>query len=169
MKRYIKNIEDLSQLEPIESMSRIGLDKSSNMLYYVNPDTNRVGEPYFKVYDNITHSKSTHIARISFLKPNYIIHRDEAGKQPWKLNSSEKKKMVKYLEKKSGFFKMSLFQYSMYLWNNEYGFFDEIDLNDDFENTMIAYSKGFYDFTDVADHPSYLRSDLTMPDYMLLK
>ena len=168
MKKYIKNTEDLSQLEPIESMSRIGLDRDSNMLYYVNPDTNRVGEPYFKVYDNITHGKATHIARISFLEPRYIIHRDEAGKQQWKLSSAEKKKMIKYLQKKSGFFKMTLFQYSMYLWNNEFGFFDKIELPTQYENTMIAYSKGFYDSTAISRHPSYLRSDIVMPDYMLL-
>ena len=168
MKRYIRNTIQFEDLEPIESMSRIGLDKDANMLYYVNPDLNRVGEPYFKVYDSITHPKATHIARISFLEPKYIVHRDEAGKQPWKLSSSEKRKLIKYLDSRSGFFKMTFFQYAMYLWNNEFGFFDSIQLPEDLDNAMVAYAAGFYDDTSVASHPSYLRSNLLRPDYSKL-
>ena len=168
MKRYIKSVDDANELEPIVSMSRIGLDSKETMLYYVNPDTNRAGEPYFKVYDNISHNKATHIARISFLEPRYIRHRDEAGKQPWKLSSSEKKKMLNYLKGSSGFFKMTFFQYAMYLWNNEYGFFDGVPLDGKFENIMVAYAKGFYDTEENIGHPSYLSSYLEIPDYTKL-
>ena len=167
MKRYIKSITDTTELEPIVSMSKVGLDSKENMLYYVNPDINRVGEPYFKVYDSISHKKATHIARISFLEPRYILHKDETGKQPWKLSSSEKKKMLNYLNKSSGFFKMSFFQYAMYLWNNEYGFFDDKSL-EEYENPMIAYAKGIYDIEENIHHPSYLPSYLEIPDYTKL-
>lgn len=169
MKRYIHTTKNLDGLEPIESMSKIGVDNSANMVYYVNPDLNRVGEPYFKVYDSISHPKATHIARISFLESRYIIHRDEAGKQPWKLNSSEKKKLVTYLNKKSGLVRVTNWVYSMYLWNYEYGFFDNIEIDDTkYSNVVEAFADGLYDIDENIRHPSYLPSCLIMPDYTQL-
>ncbi len=168
MKRYIKNVEEHLELEPIVSMARVGLDDSAKMLYYVNPDDRRVGDPYFKVYNNISHRIATEIARISFLEPRYIVHRDEAGKQPWKLNSSEKKKMINFLSKKSGFLNLTFWQYTMYHWDNEYGFLHNQFDTTRYNNILEAYADGFYDTEENLNHPSYLRSDLQMPDYMQL-
>lgn len=168
MKRYIKTIEDVSELEPIESMARVGKDDEANMVYYVNPDLNRIGEPYFKVYDNISHPKAKHIARISFLEPRYIVHKEEAGKQTWRLNSSERKKMISYLNKKSPFFGISFFQYAMYNWNLEYGFLD-IDFDESlYHDPIEAYKEGFFDTKENVNHPSYLPSYLEIPDYTKL-
>ena len=55
-----------------------------------------------------------------------------------------------------------------YLWNYEYGFI-ESELDDDaYANPIFAYANGFYDTEENLKHPSYLRSDLQMPDYTLL-
>lgn len=168
MKRYIRNDQSIEELEPIVSMAKVGVDDVGKTVYYVNPDLNRIGDPYFKVYDNISHTKATHIARISFLEPRYVSHRDEAGKQPWKLNSSEKKKMVAYLNQKSGIVKTTNWIYCMYLWNNEYGFFDSISLDEKYSHGVFAYKDGFYDTDENLKHPSYLPSYLQIPDYTVL-
>ena len=167
MKKYVRNIGNLAHLEPIESMARIGVDSDSNpqSVYYVNPDSNRVGDPYFKVYDSTSVTKSRRVARISFLEPVYIIHSDEGGKEPWILNSSEKKSLMKFLDKPSKFSGLSNFQYTMYQWNNEYGFLDETDGLEQYDNPVDAYIHGFYDTESNLKHPSYLPSYLVRPNY----
>lgn len=167
MKRYIKTIETTAGLEPIESMARVGVDTDSNMIYYVNPDLNRIGEPYFKVYNNTSHQKANKIARISFLTPKYIEHRDESGKQPWKLNSSDRKKVCNYLNKKSPFLGVTFFQYAMYNWNLEYGFLDHT-LDEKYDSPLSAYKDGFFDTEENLSHSSYLASYLVIPDYTQL-
>ncbi len=169
MKRYIKNVEDLSYLEPIESMSQIGSDETAKMVYYVNPDTNRRGDPYFKVYDNILRSKARTMTRISFLEPKYVIHKPDRGMKSWKLNKSEIKSMIKYLNKRSALFKITNWQYAMYMWNLEFSFFSKGFDENKYDNSVIAYVKGYYDVEENLNHPSYLPSYLEMPDYLLLK
>lgn len=169
MKRYITTEVDISYLEPIESMSQIGIDKENNRVYYVNPDTGRQGEPYFKAYNNKSVGKASSIARISFLAPKYIFHRNSDGKSNWILSSKERKQMVEYLNKKSAFFNVTSWQYAMYTWNLEWGFFSDGFPEDKFSSAIDAYVKGHFDSSKNLEHPSYLQSTLIMPDYTKLQ
>ena len=167
MKRYVSDIEDISNFEPIESMAQIGIDRDAQMAYYVNPDPSRIGEPYFKVYDRESYVKSTRIARISFLEPRYIQHKDT--KKPWILNHSEKRRLLQFLNdpsiKYSG---ASNWEYALYQWNNEHLLLNEAYNKKIYKDEIDAYIRGFYDIEENLDNPSYLPSNLPVPDYMKL-
>jgi len=60
----------------LNEMATIGIDKKSTIrLYQLNPDTSRVGNPYFKIYDTLNWRKATHVARILFKEPIRVIHK----------------------------------------------------------------------------------------------
>ena len=56
-------------------------------------------DPYFKYYNNSNPKKATKVSRIAFTgeKIRYIIHNNQDNK----LNSSEKKKLNEYMDRKS--------------------------------------------------------------------
>lgn len=169
MKRYIRNIVKVDDLEPIESMSQIGSDETANMVYYVNPDTNRRGDPYFKVYDNILRSKAKHMTRISFFEPKYIIHKPDKGMKYWKLNTSEIRAVIDYMNRRSALFRITNWQYAMYMWNMEFSFFNNGFDENKYDNAVMAYVDGFYDDEEHLGHPSYVPSFTQIPDYTKLK
>lgn len=63
----------------------------------VSVDENRIGNPYFKVFNANDFKKATKMARISFLEPKYVIHSMNYGKENWVLNSKEKKLLINAL------------------------------------------------------------------------
>ncbi len=86
--------------EYLTEMSKVADDKSNGgMMILISIDQNRIGEPYFKVVDNINYNKAKRIARISFLHPEYIIHKNTDEKTNWTLNNKEKKQFKALLEK----------------------------------------------------------------------
>ena len=120
----------------------------------VNPDSKRSGNAYFKFYNNAEFLKATKIIRILFKKPDYAVRRD--GKQLWKLNSKEKKLLIKILKQESvrydGYTNWDIAKYD---WNCEYL---EEQLN------MKKYFNGEYEDT-YSNNPGYVPFDLKMPDY----
>lgn len=170
MKKLVYSKND--SLEPIYSMSQVGLDRDGRMIYYVNPDNHRVGDPYFKVYNGTSQQISTSLARISFLSASYIIHSNSDGKEQWILNSKEKKRLDKFLRSKSvrSELSISVWNHMKYLWNMEMNIFNDSDQFDPetFRSEEDAYMNGFYDTEINLSNPSYLASTLTQPDYTKL-
>jgi hypothetical protein len=112
---------------------------------------------YFKFFNSSDYKKATAVISILFNKPDYVYHKD--GKQLWKLNSKEKKLLIKTLKEESGHFSgYTNWDIAKYDWNREY--FEE-PLN------MEKYFNGDYD--DIyKNEPSYVPSTLKMPDYTKL-
>lgn len=74
-------IEDIlfdDDLKPLNEMATIGfvVDKHSKRKYIITVDdeSSHVGNPYFKIYDSVSVSKANHVARISFLDADIILH-----------------------------------------------------------------------------------------------
>ena len=74
--------------------------KSTKMSIGVFPSDNRNygAQAYFKVYNNRNYVKSTKIARIHFMNPEYEKHIGEH----WPLNRTEKKMLIKILQTNLG-------------------------------------------------------------------
>ena len=87
--------------ELIEAMAQTYTDRANNCSMYVNPDLNRIGNEYFKFCNSISWNKATKLCRISFNKPQYIIHTNSRKVSDWTLNTKEKKYLVKTLLSKS--------------------------------------------------------------------
>lgn len=60
--------------ELITAMSSVVTDFEHNMSYQVNPDTNRLGVPHFKVYDDTSAVTADKVARIFFFTRLFILH-----------------------------------------------------------------------------------------------
>lgn len=118
MKRYI-----VDPLEPIECMSLVSVDTQNNINVQVNPDHNRLEDPYFKVYNNARFESSDKVARISFLEPIYIVHaeRYNCGRNNWFLNSKEKKRLIDFLIQEHSHHDtvMTTYQFSILMFNSE--------------------------------------------------
>lgn len=87
--------------ELIEAMAQTYIDRVANCSMYVNPDLNRIGNEYFKFCNNASWSKATKLCRISFNKPQYIIHTNSKKVSDWTLTAKEKRYLVRTLLSKS--------------------------------------------------------------------
>ena len=52
-------------------------------------------DPYFKIFNNKSERSADRVARISILRPEYIIHNGKDGKKNFKLNKNEIAFMLK--------------------------------------------------------------------------
>jgi len=143
--------------ELICEMSTVVRDE---FLIAVNPDTKRIGDEYFKVYNASSIDKATKIARIKFRDSSYIIHKNERNFENWILNKKEKNILIKILntlnteyDDKGNSYNLTTFQKSIYLFNYEKGLGKS-------SNEALRLS--------IEDRKDYLPIDLKMPDYSLL-
>lgn len=143
--------------EYLEEMATVYKNKEEDVTVAVNPDSNRIGNPYFKFFNNSDFRKADSVIRITFDNSDYIIYKD--GKRLWKLNTQEKKLLIKILRDESKQYKgFTNWEAAKFNWNYEY--FEEMF---DFEK----YFNGEYD-EEYKDDPSYVSSKLKMPDYTKL-
>lgn len=106
----------LEAQESLYAMSNVHTDYFDyGASFQINPSEDRLGEPYFKVYDSFSIDKARRVARLSFNEPKYIIHKDGLGKQPWFMNASEKKYILSILKKN----KHSVWKKLIANWNKE--------------------------------------------------
>lgn len=156
----------LANAEPIECMASIGTIRNPKMMkVQVNPDPSRIGTPYFKVYMGKNAVEADSVARICFESAEYVSHRDSYGCKPCTLNRKERDALISFMRSPRSFGSRESDNWNLakYHWNDEYGFFDMVDVPDGGYDTDYHYLNGYYD--DVIDHPSYLPSTLVMPDY----
>jgi hypothetical protein len=140
--------------EFLDEMATIYKNKEYGVLVAVNPDSRRIGIPYFKFYNNSNYNKADSVIRILFTEPDYIVHKD--GKKLWNLNSSDKRLLMQILQEESKQYKgITNWDAAKFNWNYEY-----LEEMLDFEK----YFDGEYD-KQYKDVVGYIKSDLEIPDY----
>ena len=149
----IKVVRLISE-EYLEEMATIYKSKEYGIMVAVNPDSGRSGNPYFKFYNNSNFNNADKVIRIMFKKPDYVIHKD--GKKLWKLNSKEKKLLLKVLNMESeNFSGYTNWEIAKFDWNREYL---EESIN------IEKYFNGDYDEM-YKTNAGYVPSTLKIPDY----
>ena len=164
LKETILEILD-EKLYPVclDEMATIIADtKDGGMCIVVNANETRKGMPYFKVVNHNSFRKAEKIARISFLKPEYIIHKNRDGKTNWVLNNQEKRHMIELLHQKStNIFRdgkrMSNWEKAIAQYNMENSLINNIEKAED---KKLKDTKDF--------EKEALPIDLPIPDYMKL-
>lgn len=152
--------EELLYEELMYEMANVRRDRDNDfMLMAINPDRNRVGEPYFKVYDAGNWRKATKVARLSFFDPRLIIHTG-GNIPPWRrLTNRDIRDIEDFLDSPSRTIPgATTWDELKYRWNVEYGF-------------NIGYPARYFDGDYDAkyeDDPSYVPSYLDPPDYRKL-
>lgn len=146
--------------ELLFEMATVHRDMTENISIAVNPDSKKIGDPYFKFYDSTDYTKAKRVISIFFTKPGYTKHSD--GKKLCVLNHDDKKLLVKTLKSISKKYKacgFTVWDAAKYDWNYEYL---KIDIEPD------EFISGSYDEL-YKDVPSYVPSTLKMPDYMQIE
>ena len=125
------------------------------MSIHVNPDPNRIGNPYFKVYDSeLPRKNDTRICRLHFLDSGMEYHKDSF--KDWIISSKDIRNIKSFLSEKHELTqKYSNWQMAKFLWNLEYRFFPQRDID--------KYMSGQFD-DQFKDHPSYVPSTAEIPD-----
>lgn len=159
MDDYIKYPEELLEMASVRSKNT---DDYYNRLLAVNPDINHNGNPYFKYYKNDTYGNKSgnKVARISFLRPEYITHKKERmGIPTWKdpyPNSSDKQRLMDILASPSDENpNYTVWTMLRYHWNVEKGFRGSVD----------DYTAGVMDTKYISNSGNYVPYNMQMPDY----
>ena len=151
-------------------MSRVISNRNTrpNFCIYVHPDKHRKGEEYFKVFNSASFDSADKVCRISFRRPEYIIHTNSDGKINFKLNNEFRKEVIKILNTirpvKINDNQITVWQWAILQYNNERGL--------DYEDTMqnLSYDKNGNPIPpDKLKYPEDLPFDLQMPDYTKLQ
>lgn len=140
----------------IDAMATIYRDTKGRFSIAVNPDPNRTGDEYFKLYNNAKKFAATKVARILFRKAEYVYHTNSDGKEDWILNAKEKKYLVKALQKqaKMPYEKYTNWQKAILLFNDE----KDLDQEKTLKNLLPK-----------PKYKNYLPFNLPMPDYTKLE
>lgn len=78
-------------------MATIALQDGINI--NISQEIDRLSIAYFKVYDHANVNAAKRVIRLHFKDSGMEYHRDPLGKQPWKLNSKDIKKIIQLLNK----------------------------------------------------------------------
>jgi len=150
----------------IYEMATVGRSINDNFIILVNPDSSR-NDAYFKIANHQEYTSARKSARISFFKPETFYHKD--GKQQWKMNSSEIKMMIKFLESApkmkmdiDGRTFKTIWEQCIWHWNNECGFTDDSDFD-------ITLPMGTLKDSALFKNPQFVPLNQKMPDYTKLQ
>ena len=139
----------------LDAMATIYRDAKGRFSIAVNPDPNRQGDEYFKLYNNAKKSAATKVARIMFRSAKYVYHTNYDGKEDWILNAKEKKYLVTALKKKAKhpYEEYTNWQKAILLFNDE----KDLDQEKTLKNLLPK-----------PKYKNYLPFNLEMPDYTKL-
>ena len=153
---FIECLNEMTSVRPKGGLNKLGI------LLAVNPDDDRDGDPYFKMYDKESWTSASKVWRIRFDRPEFI--KKHKGKIPaaTTMNSSDKKILLEYLNLSSKDFDGTVWDELKYRWNIEKGLMDQFGFNE--------YKQGiadkFYSKKDTKNN--YIPFSLNMPNYDLL-
>lgn len=88
----------------------------------VNPDDSRnlFNNEYFKVFHGSSFRKAKDLTRIRFRKAEYEIHKNEAGKKNFRLNSKDKKELQRIFQEPSELYEgYTIWQDTIMQFNHE--------------------------------------------------
>lgn len=150
---------DDRDVEPIGEMATILKDKSYNLTIQVNPDKNRKGVPYFKVFNHAKVTPNeTSVARLHFLDSGMEFHKDSF--KDWIPTNKDIEIIHDVMNQKYKHTDKTIWQMTCMKWNYEYDNFYSSKVFDEDE-----YFDGIYDNDpDFCKHPSYVPSDTPIPD-----
>ena len=112
-------------------MAKVGLVPKYNYLIGVYKDQKRIGEPYFKIFNNTNYEKADKVIRLSLLKNKVIYHKNSDGKTDLILNAKQFKQLNTFLSKKNVIFpKITNWEFLIIVYNKECGA-DLINLSND--------------------------------------
>lgn len=162
----MNNIIYPEELLEMASVRSANSDSYYDRLVAVNPDSKHNGNPYFKYYmENSYKQGDNKVARISFLRSEYILHGFERNGIPtWKNpypNSDDRKRLVDILNSKSDENpNYTVWTMLKYHWNSEKGF----------RGSVEDYISGKMDKKYMSENTygNYVPYCLEMPDYRLL-
>lgn len=148
---------DEREVEPIGEMATVFISEKPQLRILTNPDPDpdRIGDPYFKVFDtsNLKRSESK-VIRLAFLEPKIIYHKDKY--KDWNISNKDIKNIKNVLQSQHDDHpEYTIWQMAKWLWNHEY--FGIVNTKRD------AYMNGELDL-EYGDHPSYVPSDTPIPE-----
>lgn len=150
---FFKNFEVNNNIECLTELT-VGVDKKLGISIHVDPDINRKGNEYFKVYDSISYNKAKKISRIKFREPAYVTHSNRDKKKNYKLVSDEKDDLINFLNSKNHKNpELTNWEYAIILFNKRLDFSEEKTK----KNLMFDKNSDYND--------NYLPFDLKMPNY----
>lgn len=158
----------LYQPKEILGMSNVYSDRRLGISIQINTSEDRIGLPYFKLYNSFQYTKAIKVARIQFKKPEYVIHKNSDGKENWILNAKDKHKLIEALDIKPMYSGgMAVWQLLITRYNSE-----KFDLSpeDTFNCRINNYKQFIKDYTALGyiNLIDVLPYDLPIPDYRLL-
>ena len=137
----------------------------TNILTAVNPDVNRKGDAYFKVYDSNSIDSAETVWRIYFNRPEFVKEHTGFIKASTEMKKKTKKDLINHLKLKcKENTKYTVWDALKFHWNDENGFC--LDFNfDDFMNGLVDK---YYIENKLVFPVSYIKYNLDMPDYIKL-
>ena len=143
------------EVEPLGEMATVAdSDRPVGLSIQVNPDPDRIGNPYFKVYNTaVPKIKESRVARLHFLDSGMEYHQDKF--MDWIPTKKEIKSIKDLLSQKHLVYNYTNWQVACFLWNQEYHLFMQKDIDD--------YMNGLLD-EKLSIHPSYVPSTTVMPE-----
>ena len=143
------------EVEPLGEMSTVAeTDRPIGLSIQVNPDPDRIGNPYFKVYNaRVPKRGNTKIARLHFLDTGIEYHQDKF--MDWIPTNKEISLIQNFLKEMHPLYGYTNWQVACFLWNQEYHLFGRNEVND--------YMNGLLD-EELSNHPSYVPSTTPIPE-----
>lgn len=157
--------EDVNGIQLLDEVTKL-INKNGSRPFCLTVDkeneTHNIGGDikYFKFYNNINPTKSSGVARISLVKPIYIIHPSSVPRTIY-LDRTQKKSLVEFLNNRcktptdNGILLETNFQYLIY-------YFNKVMFNTNTE-IILNYTKNTK--TSISN---MVHIDQEMPDYMKL-
>lgn len=141
----------------LHAMATVAMDEEKKMLIQVTPDPNHKGDAYLKLYNSISKSKATKVARISLYSPTYVLHKNVermAEKDDWFLTAKEKTDFIDFLNSPTSHDPLyTVWQRTILDYNKELDLFEK-----ETKENLLPDLK----------HPDFLPFNLPIPDYSRL-
>jgi len=150
--------------EEVYAMTTIGRNSKPAYMVAVNPDSNRIGDCYFKFYDSDSYSSSSSISRIRFDSPKYV--KPHKGKHIVKLNATMKNELNKFMKTSyQDFPEITNWDYTKYAWNLDHNL---VKSYVEGKTPLQSYIDGDCDTEENLSNPNYVPNSLECPDYTKL-
>lgn len=153
MDNYSEILFEMASVRPKEGNTKFGV------LLAVNPDLNKIGDCYFKMYNSNSYITATGVWRICFSEPKLIKEHSGKIKSLSTINLKYKKILIEYLNSPGAYSGRTVWDSLKWNWNNEH------DLC--FEG-YEPYFNGQLDEQN-KNNKNYLPSTLEIPNYNELK
>ena len=92
----LEALSELNQALPLFEVRFLTSDKYGMTIEY-NPSRDRIGDDYFKAYRGVKINDDTPFARISFFRPEYVIHNFGTHEPKWNMDMKDRQNLMALL------------------------------------------------------------------------